>query len=73
MIIKDLSVAPFNIDAVSSISCIKVETPRSWEKVNKKSEFILIKDIIIDLISSIRLLKIAEPQKNNRIPFLMGI
>lgn len=32
MIINDLSVAPFNIDAVSSISCIKVETPRSYTR-----------------------------------------
>lgn len=32
MIINDLSVAPFNIDAVSSISCINVETPRNYKE-----------------------------------------
>lgn len=36
MIISDLSVAPFNIDAVSSISCIKVDTPRSYNMKGKK-------------------------------------
>uniref|UniRef100_A0A0A9FCA3 MUS1 n=1 Tax=Arundo donax TaxID=35708 RepID=A0A0A9FCA3_ARUDO len=31
IIIRDLSEAPFKMDAVSSISCIKVDTPRSWQ------------------------------------------
>lgn len=32
IIINDLAVAPFKIDAVSSISCMKVETPRNCRK-----------------------------------------
>uniref|UniRef100_A0A2P2J8C9 DNA mismatch repair protein MSH2 n=1 Tax=Rhizophora mucronata TaxID=61149 RepID=A0A2P2J8C9_RHIMU len=31
MIINDFSVAPLRIEALSSISCIKVETPRNWQ------------------------------------------
>lgn len=32
IIIRDLSEAPFRMDAVSSISCIKVDTPWSCQK-----------------------------------------
>ena len=36
IIIRDLSEAPFRMDAVSSISCIKVDTPWSCQiNVNK--------------------------------------
>ena len=41
MIINDLSVAPFNIDAVSSISCIKVETPRSYKRKENTSSKVI--------------------------------
>lgn len=32
IIMRDFSDAPFRMDAVSSISCIKVETPRSCQQ-----------------------------------------
>lgn len=38
MITNELAVAPLKIDAVSSISCIKVETPRSCKKIQRYNQ-----------------------------------
>ena len=39
IIIRDFSDAPFKMDAVSSISCIKVETPRSCQQNVKQNKY----------------------------------
>ena len=39
IIIRDLLVAPFRMDVVSSISCIKVDTPRSCQKSKNNSSW----------------------------------
>lgn len=63
MIINELSVAPFNIDAVSSISCIKVETPRSWKEQNAEQSNLYHKEeIFSNLFMTIGVYLYLEPR-----------